>query len=113
MSLSDESSEKQLLIQLADRDIISHETVLERFKEIPAVEKVRLGEGGDREVDRIPPKASPFHNANQKLDLEKMEKQTELNDKKKESQSPQPQKPMTNEEEDPYLGQMKNLENKG
>jgi hypothetical protein len=104
MSLSDESSEKQLLIQLADRDIISHETVLERFKEIPAVEKVRLQrEGGDREVDRIPPKASPFHNANQKLDLEKMEKQTELNDKKKESQSPQPQKPMTNEEGRPLF----------
>jgi len=104
MSLSDESSEKQLLIQLADRDIISHETVLERFKEIPAVEKVRLQrEGGDREVDRIPPKASPFHNANQKLDLEKMEKQTELNDKKEESQSPQSQKPMTNEEGRPLF----------
>ena len=37
MSLSDESSEKNLLIQLADRDIISHETVLERFKEIAPV----------------------------------------------------------------------------
>tara|TARA_R100001198_G_C5230441_1_gene209807 strand:- start:83 stop:1840 length:1758 start_codon:yes stop_codon:yes gene_type:complete len=104
MSLSDESSEKQLLIQLADRDIISHETILERFKEIPAVEKVRLGrEGGDREADKIPPKASPFHNANQKLDLEKMEKQTELNDKKKEKEAPRPQKPMTNEEGRPLF----------
>ena len=104
MSLSDESSEKQLLIQLADRDIISHETILERFKEIPAVEKVRLGrEGGDREADKIPPKASPFHNANQKLDLEKMEKQTELNDKKKEREAPRPQKPMTNEEGRPLF----------
>lgn len=104
MSLSDESSEKQLLIQLADRDIISHETVLERFKEIPVVEKVRLSrEGGDREADKIPPKASPFHNANQKLDLEKMEKQTELNDKKKEKEAPRPQKPMTNEEGRPLF----------
>ena len=104
MSLSDESSEKQLLIQLADRDIISHETILERFKEIPAVEKVRLGrEGGDREADKIPPKASPFHNANQKLDLEKMEKQTELNDTKKEKETPRPQKPMTNEEGRPLF----------
>ena len=104
MSLSDESSEKQLLIQLADRDIISHETVLERFKEIPVVEKVRLSrEGGDREADKIPPKASPFHNANQKLDLEKMEKQTELNNKKKEKEAPKPQKQMTNEEGRPLF----------
>ncbi len=42
MSLSDESAEKNLLIQLADRDIISQETILERFKEIPSVEKMRL-----------------------------------------------------------------------
>jgi len=104
MSLSDESSEKQLLIQLADRDIISHETVLERFKEIPVVEKVRLNrEGGDREAEKIPPKASPFHNANQKLDIEKMEKQTELNDKKKEKEAPRPQKQMTNEEGRPLF----------
>ena len=42
MSLSDETSEKNLLIQLADRDIISHETILERFKEIPTKKKIRL-----------------------------------------------------------------------
>ena len=104
MSLSDESSEKQLLIQLADRDIISHETVLERFKEIPVVEKVRLSrEGGDREAEKIPPKASPFHNANQKLDIEKMEKQTELNEKQKEKEAPKPQQQMTNEEGRPLF----------
>jgi len=61
MSLSDESSEKQLLIQLADRDIISHETVLERFKEVPNVEKMRLKrETKDREDDKLPEKVSPF-----------------------------------------------------
>jgi len=104
MSLSDESSEKQLLIQLADRDIISHETVLERFKEIPVVEKVRLSrEGGDREAEKIPPKASPFHNANQKLDIEKMEKQTELNEKQKEKEATKPQQQMTNEEGRPLF----------
>jgi hypothetical protein len=99
MSLSDESSEKQLLIQLADRDIISHETVLERFKELPAVEKVRLQrELNDRDVEKIPPKASPFHNANQKLEIEKMEKQGEINENNKESEAPKtPQKPPTNE----------------
>ena len=38
-----------------------------------------------------------------KLDLEKMEKQTELNDKKKEKEAPRPQKPMTNEEGRPLF----------
>ena len=80
MSLSDESSEKNLLIQLADRDIISHETVLERFKEVPNVEKVRLQrESKSREDEKLPPKASPFHNANQQIDMEKIEKQGEIN----------------------------------
>ena len=62
MSLSDESAEKNLLIQLADRDIISHETILERFKEIPQVEKMRLKrEGKDRDKENLPEKAGPFH----------------------------------------------------
>ena len=83
MSLSDESSEKNLLIQLADRDIISHETVLERFKEIPQVEKMRLQrEGKDRDKEKLPDKASPFHNANHKKDLEKIDKQGEQQEKK-------------------------------
>ena len=62
MSLSDESSEKNLLIQLADRDIISHETILERFKEIPSVEKMRLKrEGKERDKETVPSKVGPFH----------------------------------------------------
>jgi len=62
MSLSDESTEKNLLIQLADRDIISHETVLERFKEIPGVEKMRLRrEDKARDSETLPEKAGPFH----------------------------------------------------
>ena len=86
MSLSDESSEKNLLIQLADRDIISHETVLERFKEVPNVEKVRLQrEAKSREDEKLPPKASPFHNANQQIDMEKIEKQGEINKEIQES----------------------------
>ncbi len=61
MSLSDEAAEKQLLIQLADRDIISHETVLDRFKEIAPVEKMRLSrEKKYREEDKLPEKVSPF-----------------------------------------------------
>ena len=92
MSLSDEASEKNLLIQLADRDIISHETVLERFKEVPAVEKVRLQrEDKARDGEKLPPKASPFHNANQKFEMEKMDKQGQQQEKlaeKKEAQRP-------------------------
>tara|TARA_Y100001938_G_scaffold61014_1_gene84840 strand:- start:1404 stop:3404 length:2001 start_codon:yes stop_codon:yes gene_type:complete len=85
MSLSDESSEKNLLIQLADRDIISHETVLERFKEIAPVEKMRLKrEQNERSKDAYPDKAGPFHNANHKQEIEKIEKQSEVNKKEQE-----------------------------
>ena len=94
MSLSDEAAEKNLLIQLADRDIISHETILERFKEIPSVEKMRLQrEGKERDREKLPDKASPFHNANHKKDLEKMDKQVEVNDNKKEKEPVKEQSP--------------------
>lgn len=70
MSLSDEAAEKNLLIQLADRSIISHETILDRFKEIPAVEKVRLNrENKDRDKDKLPDKVGPFHPPTEKDDL--------------------------------------------
>ena len=62
MSLADEASEKKLLLELADRDIISHETILQRFKEIPAVEKMRLKrEVKGRDNDRSPDKVGPYH----------------------------------------------------
>jgi hypothetical protein len=92
MSLSDEAAEKNLLIQLADRDIISHETILERFKEVPSVEKMRLKrEDKDRFKENLPEKASPFHNPNKQFEIEKMEKQGQINEKvaeKKEKQKP-------------------------
>mgnify|MGYP001332019508 CR=1 FL=1 len=73
MSLSDESAEKNLLLQLADRDIISHETVLERFKEIPDVEKIRLRrEVKERDREDSPNKAGPYHNPEHEHDLEKI-----------------------------------------
>lgn len=78
MTLSDEAAEKNLLIQLADRDIISHETLIERFKEIPDIERIRLKREMDRRDSVGPPKASPFHNANQKLELEKIDKQSKI-----------------------------------
>jgi len=73
MNLSDEASEKNLLLQLADRDIISHETLLERFNEIPSVEKIRLKrEVKSRAREDSPEKASPFHNAQREHDLQKI-----------------------------------------
>lgn len=86
MSLSDEAAEKNLLIQLADRDIISQETILERFKEVPSVEKMRLKrEQKERSNDANPDKAGPFHNANHKQELEKMDKQSKIDETEKES----------------------------
>jgi hypothetical protein len=77
MSLSDEAAEKNLLIQLADRDIISHETLLSRFKEIPQVEKIRLQrEVEERSGDKTPNKAGPYHNPQHKENLEKIALQT-------------------------------------
>ena len=73
MSLSDEATEKNLLIQLADRDIISQETLLQRFNEIPQIEKIRISrEVADREDGVMPDKASPYHNPQHKDDLEKI-----------------------------------------
>lgn len=76
MNLSDDASEKALLIELLDRNVISEETVRERFKEITKVENVRIQrEVKNRAEDKMPDKAGPFHNPNQNLEIEKMEKQ--------------------------------------
>lgn len=97
MSLSDEASEKNLLIQLADRDIISNETVLERFKEIPQVERLRLQrEEALRDKDKLPEKASPFHNPDHGKDMEKIDRQGEIQHDitiEKEKMKPKPAAP--------------------
>jgi hypothetical protein len=76
-TLADEATEKKLLIELADRDIISGETLLQRFKEIPEIEKIRLKrEMSERDNEKSPPKAGPYHNAEHKQSLEKIALQT-------------------------------------
>jgi hypothetical protein len=71
--LSDEAAIKSLMIQLVDRDIISEETLLERFKEIPSVEKTRVRrESKQRDKYQAPPKASPYHSPNHKNDVIKL-----------------------------------------
>ena len=73
MILSDEAAEKNLLVQLADRDIISAETLQERFGEIPDIERIRINrEHKTRENQKMPPKAGPYHNPQHRNDLEKI-----------------------------------------
>lgn len=63
MNLSDDVAEKNLLIQLADRDVISHKTLQERVGENTVIEGARLRkEAKDRQANKLPPKASPYHN---------------------------------------------------
>lgn len=82
MSLSDESTEKQLLIQLADREIISHETILERFNEIPNVEKMRLKrEDKYRQKDELPDKISPYRKPADEFDAEVQLKKEQIKQK--------------------------------
>ena len=72
--LSDEAAQKNLLIQLADRDIISQETLLERFREIPGIERVRVRrEERERKNDvNSPNKAGPYHNPQHANDMAKI-----------------------------------------
>lgn len=72
--LSDEASQKKLLMDLADRDIISHETLLERFREIPGIERIRVRrEGRERMNDSSAPnKAGPYHNPQHREDVAKI-----------------------------------------
>ena len=72
--LSDEAAQKQLLMQLADRDIISQETLLERFREIPNIERIRVRrETRERAKDSSAPrKAGPFHNPQHSDDVAKL-----------------------------------------
>jgi len=73
MVLSDEASEKNLLIQLADSNVISSETLVERFGEIPEIEKIRIRrEVKERKKESMPQKASPYHNPQHRNDLEKI-----------------------------------------
>jgi hypothetical protein len=62
MDLSNEESEKALLIQLADRNLISDELLQTRFGFDPDMEKTRLNrEDRDRNSKRMVPKAGPWY----------------------------------------------------
>lgn len=71
--LTDEAAEKQLLINLVDRDIISAESVLEHFDKIPEIENIRISrEQASRKAETMPEKAGPFHKTQIKEDIKKM-----------------------------------------
>jgi len=61
MSFSDEAAEKALLIQLADRNLLSWETLTDRFGEDPVIEEARLiNEKKMRKQGGLPNKGGPF-----------------------------------------------------
>ncbi len=73
MSLSDESAEKALLIQMWDRNIISNEAINERFKEDPEIERIRIQqENKMRKSGKMAPKAGQWFNAEKEHDLRKI-----------------------------------------
>lgn len=62
MDLSNEEAEKSLLIQLADRNLISDELLQKRFGFDPDMEKVRLNrEERERKTSRMVKKSGPWH----------------------------------------------------
>ena len=77
MDLSNEDSEKALLVQLADRSIISDEMLQTRFGFDPDMEKSRLNrESRERKSDRMIKKAGPWHDPQLDNSLKKIALQT-------------------------------------
>ena len=73
MTLSDEAAEKALLVQLLDRNLISIDTVLQRFGEIPELEKLRMRrEKRDRKNEALPSQAGPWFSPEKDHDLAKI-----------------------------------------
>ncbi len=72
MILSDEAAEKALLIQLADRDIISYETLRYAFNmDNSDIEDIKVSRESRSRGTKLPPKTSPFH-VDKQHDLNKL-----------------------------------------
>jgi len=77
MDLSNEDAEKALLVQLADRNIVSDELVQRIFGFDPDIEKNRLNrENRERENERMIQKAGPWYNPQLEDSLKKIALQT-------------------------------------
>jgi hypothetical protein len=72
MILSDEAAEKALLIQLADRNMISDETIRAKFDLPSDIEKIRIKRESNERDSGNPPKAGPFHNPQTDHEIKKM-----------------------------------------
>ena len=76
-NLSDEDAEKALLIQLADRNLISDELLQRRFQHNPDMENIRINrEHKARETNRMVNKAGPFFDPEFESALKKIALQT-------------------------------------
>lgn len=77
MDLSNEDVEKSLLVQLADRNLISDELLQTRFGFDPDMEKSRLNkENRDRKTERMVNKAGPWYDPVPENSLKKIALQT-------------------------------------
>lgn len=77
MDLSNEDAEKALLIQLADRNIVSDELLQTLFGIDSDMEKVRVNrEFRDRQSERYVPKSGPYYNPEFDKDIKKISVQT-------------------------------------
>ena len=73
MNLADDVAEKTLLVQLADRNLISDELLQRHFGHEPDIEKVRIRrENREKSRGTMPAKSSPMHDANPDLSLQKI-----------------------------------------
>lgn len=97
--LTDEAAEKQLMLHMWDRNLVSDEFIRDNFGAVPDIEEVRVRrENKKRKNGQIPRKASPFHDPMQDESIEKMFAQTgayspsefgvELKDKKAGEEAP-------------------------
>lgn len=72
MIISDEAAEKQLLLHLVDREIISEETIRHKFDIKSNIEKARVNRERKKRGKSLPEKASPFHSPQLDHDLKKI-----------------------------------------
>jgi len=71
--LNDDISERNLLLNMWDRNIVSTETIRELSKRDPDMETLRVNrEERSRDAGKTPQKASPYHNPDWELDLKKI-----------------------------------------
>jgi len=78
-NLGEEAAERALLVQLADRNLISDELLQRLFRHDPDIERIRIKrENRDKEDGKMVPKAGPFHDPQFGLALKKIALQSGL-----------------------------------